>query len=436
MPTRRAFLASVAAFAVASSARAAVVGSDLVPASGDRTETFRAGLAKAVAEKRPFVLAPGSYQIGPIELPDGAQIHGTSGLTTLVLGADGALMAARGAKRIVLSGLAFDGQNRPAGSGATLLAFADVVDLRLLDCVVGRASDIGLLIERCGGRIERCTLGAIGSFGLLARDSRALTIADNTVADCGDGGILVHRSTPGEDGTVVRGNRVERIRARSGGTGQVGNGINVYRAHSVAILENRITDCAFSGIRVNGGSNARILGNEVLRSGETALYVEFEFQGAVVANNIVDGAVNGISVVNSQQGGRLATVSGNLVRNLKRSTSSDPKTPAFGIAVEADTAITGNVVEGAPHFGMMLGWGEFLRNVTVTGNVVREAGVGIAVSVVERSGSAVITGNVFQATKSGAIVGFRWGEAATGDLALGGLPIPAHLTIERNRTAP
>ena len=34
------------------------------------------------------------------------------------------------------------------------------------------------------------------------------------------------------------------------------------------------------------------------RSGETAIYAEFAFQGAVIGSNIVDGAANGISVVN------------------------------------------------------------------------------------------------------------------------------------------
>jgi uncharacterized secreted repeat protein (TIGR03808 family) len=436
LPTRRAFLATSLAFAATTPARAAIVGADLLPGAGDRTAEFRAGLAAAVAEKRPFVIAPGTYRIDPVELPDGAQIHGTAGLTTLVAGGEGTLVSGRTAKRLVLSGLAFDGQNRKVGPWGSILAFSDVADLRLLDCIVGRGSDLGVLLDRCGGRIEKCTIASIGSYGLLSRDGRALTIADNTVADCGDGGILVHRAEPGEDGSVVSGNRVERIHAKSGGSGQVGNGINVHRAHDVAILSNRVTDCAFSGIRVNGGSNVRIVANEVQRSGETALYVEFEFQGAVVANNIVDGAVNGISVVNSQQGGRLATISGNIVRNLKRSSGPDPDTPAFGIAVEADTAVTGNVVEGAPKFGMLIGWGEFLRNVTVIGNIVRDAEVGIAVSADDRAGATIIADNIFQATRQGAVVGYRWKTRATGDLTLPDAKVPTRLTIERNRVSP
>ena len=437
MPTRRTFLASSLAFALTpSGVRAAIVGADLMPGGGDRTEEFRAGLARAVAEKRPFVLAPGTYRIGPVELPDGAQIHGTSGATTLAAAADGSFVSARNARRIVLSGLSFDGQNRKVGAPGAVLSFADVTDLRLVDCVVGRGSDIGIYLERCGGRIEKCTIASIANHGILSRDGRALVIADNTVADCGNGGILVHRGAPGEDGSVVRDNRVERIRADAGGTGQVGNGINIHRAHDVAILGNRVTDCAFSGIRVNGGSNVRVVANEVQRSGETALYVEFAFQGAVVANNVVDGALNGISIVNFMDGGRLATVSGNVVRNLRRIEGAEPDFPNFGIAVEADTAVTGNVVEGGARVGMLVGWGEYLRNVTITGNVVRDVGVGVAISIVEKSGTTVISGNAFQATARGAIVGHRWKKAVTGDLAVAGATVPAHLEIVGNRTVP
>ncbi len=432
MPSRRSFLATALAFAAIPPATAAIVGADLEPVNGDRTEAFRAGLAKAVAEKRPFVVAPGTYRVGAIEIPDGAQIHGTAGMTTLVAASDGTFVTARNAKRIVLSGLAFDGQNRKVDPNGAVLAFTDVADLRLVDCVVGRGSGMGLYLERCGGRIEKCTIASIGSYGILARDSRALTIADNGVADCGEGGILVHRGAPGEDGSVVRGNRVERIRATSGGSGQVGNGINIHRAHDVAIVDNRVTDCAFSGIRVNAGSNVRIIGNEILRSGETALYVEFAFQGAVVANNLIDGTANGISVVNFNEGGRLATVSGNIVRNLRPSAVSDPNFPSFGLAVEADTAVTGNVVEEGAQVGMLVGWGEYLRNVTITGNVVRKVGVGIAVTVQERAGTTVIASNVFQATEKGAIVGYHHTRPVTGDLVGGGKEVPAHLRIDGN----
>ena len=38
----------------------------------------------------------------------------------------------------------------------------------------------------------------------------------------------------------------------------------------------------------------------------------------------------------------------------------------IGIYVEADTAVTGNVVESATRAGIMAGWGPYLRDVTIT----------------------------------------------------------------------
>jgi len=74
----------------------------------------------------------------------------------------------------------------------------------------------------------------------------------------------------------------------------------------------------------------------------------------VIANNTIDGAAIGISVTNFEHSGRLAIVQGNLVRNLmRRPAGTNPDDVAgVGIAVEADAAITSDVVEQAPNAGM------------------------------------------------------------------------------------
>ena len=113
-----------------------------------------------------------------------------------------------------------------------------------------------------------------------------------------------------------------------------------------------------------------------------AIYSEFGFQGAVVADNVIDGAETGISVTNFNEGGRLATVRGNIVRNLR--TQRGRARAGNGISVEADTVVSGNVIEGAPLAGISRRLGQYLRNVAITGNVVRDAGYGVAVSVVGR----------------------------------------------------
>jgi uncharacterized secreted repeat protein (TIGR03808 family) len=156
----------------------------------------------------------------------------------------------------------------------------------------------------------------------------------------------------------------------------------------------------------------------------------------VIADNMIDGAETGISVTNFDQGGRLATVHGNIVRNLgTRRANRPPEEAGVGIGVEADTVVTGNVIERAPRAGISVGWGQYLRNVAVTGNVVREAGFGVAVSVVAGAGVAVISGNLFAGTTRGAIVGMEWHKAVTGDLTLAGAERYPQLRISGNQVS-
>ncbi len=234
------------------------------------------------------------------------------------------------------------------------------------------------------------------------------------------------------------GNRIERIRADSGGTGQYGNGVNVFQAHGVTVAQNRIVDCAFTAVRANSADNIQIVANNCARLGEMAIYSEFAFEAAVVANNIVDTAASGISIANFNEGGRIATVTGNVVRNLTGVGPYETQPPGFGIgiSIEADVAATGNVIEGAPLAGFWLGFGPYLRDVSVTGNVIRGAGIGVAVSVVEGTGSAIIANNMISGSTEGAIFGMRWAERATGDLARTGSRDFPSLLINGNQTNP
>jgi uncharacterized secreted repeat protein (TIGR03808 family) len=211
----------------------------------------------------------------------------------------------------------------------------------------------------------------------------------------------VWRSAVGEDGTIVASNRIERIEARSGGSGENGNAINVFRAGSVIVSGNRIVDCAYSAIRSNSGSNCQMLGNSCTGLGEVALYAEFSFEGAVIANNLVDKAATGIAVTNFNKGGRLAVVQGNLVRNLTMRKSADVR--GNGVAVEADSVVSSNVIENAQGYGILAGWFNYLRDVSVTDNLIRNAHIGIGVSADTSAGTALITNNLIAGAKDGAI---------------------------------
>jgi uncharacterized secreted repeat protein (TIGR03808 family) len=75
------------------------------------------------------------------------------------------------------------------------------------------------------------------------------------------------------------------------------------------------------------------------------------------------------------------------------------------------------VIENAPSFGIVAGWGRYLRDVALTGNVVRNAAVGIGISVVPGAGTALVNGNMISGSTKGAVVGLDHATPITADLA-------------------
>ena len=410
--------------------------SDLLPdTADDQSRRLQAAIDSSARAGRILRLPAGTFHFSNLTLPDGTRLTGVPGATRLVYTGRGHGLLAEAGRMVRLEGLTIDGANQRLGDHVRGLVHLRFIEQAVLDevTVTGSARD-GLVVEGCGGRIERCDISGAADSGIFAVESRALSISDNFIHDNGNGGILVHRWTPGPDGTIVSGNRVARISARSGGTGQNGNGINLFRAGDVTVSDNHVSDCAFSAIRANSASNVQIVSNKALGSGETALYSEFAFEGALIANNLVDGGTMGVSVANFASGGRLAVISGNLIRNLTTNAPYKQTNSGFGIgiAVEADASVTGNTIEGAPKWGIMAGWGPYLRDVAITGNVIRDAGLGVAVTVVEGAGTALISDNVFARTAGGAVIGTRWNDAVTEDMTRTGASAWPHLTVERN----
>jgi uncharacterized secreted repeat protein (TIGR03808 family) len=342
----------------------------------------------------------------------------------------GPIIAATGPGSFSVSDLTLEGG--PEGDPARPLFLATgIPELELSRISVTGARGVALRLERCGGRVERCRI-TNADVAIHSLDATGLTLVGNDIRACLNNGIQVWRSSAGHDGTQVLANRVAGIQARAGGSGEYGNGINVFRAGNVMVGQNTIRDCDFSAVRGNAASNIQIIGNHCTQLREVAIFVEFGFEGAVVANNIAEGASAGISVTNFDHGGRLASVTGNVLRNLFR--RPDPLTgkinQGYGIGVEADTVVTGNVVEGAEFAGLLLGYGPYLRDVLCANNLVRSCGVGIAVSVAPRAGAAQITGNTVAACKA-ALVGFAWDEPVAPDLVSSRARYP-QLTVTGN----
>ncbi|GKX34542.1 MAG: Tat protein [Rhizobiaceae bacterium MnEN-MB40S] len=383
----------------------------------------------------PVFIPPGDFVVSNVTLPALVHLRGVPGLSRLIYGGGDHFLRAENASDIRLAGLTLDASgHRLADDCRGAVEAVNTVNVDISGCAIVDSRKHGVALEACGGSITGTSISATASAGIYCVDGSAVRIADNRVFNCGNGGVLVHRWRPGPDGAIVSGNRVTGIRADDGGTGQHGNGINVYQADNVMITGNHVADCAFSAIRSNSGSGVQIVSNQCLASGETAIYSEFAFQGAIVANNLVDGAANGISIANFNQGGRLAVVSGNIIRNIVNEGPYDPVGPGFGwgIAAEADTSVNGNVLDTIARFGMLIGWGPYLRGVSVTDNIVRNSLIGVAVTVVDGAEATQIANNIFQNTLRGAIVGYRWQERITRDMIAGGAQDYPHLTVFGN----
>ena len=410
----------------------------VVPGSpDDQTVAFQKLLNVSAERDAPVFLPGGVYKVSKLNFPRRTRLIGVPGSTRLAFNGVGYLAKAERADIIHVHGIIFDGLGFPLSEeGQGLLTVNTVRDLRLSSCDFVGSGLHGVDLVGAKGTIRECRFRKIVDTAIFSKQSRGMTITDNDIAECGNGGILVHRFTTGEDGSVVTNNRIEGIKSTNGGTGQWGNGVNVYQAHGVMVANNKIADCAFSSVRVNAGHNVQIIGNNCSRSGETAIYGEFTFEGAVVANNVIDGGTIGVSLANFNEGGRLATVNGNIIRNLMNKlpykNPSDFK-PGIGIYAEADTIINANAIENTPQAGIHVGWGEFCRDVIVSNNVVRAVPWGVTASVVKGSRNVLVRDNLFSEISKQAVTGFEWIKPVTRELIGARRTGYDHLSVSGNR---
>lgn len=403
-------------------ASGAVAASGNAPASGltgdtarDETLRLQQAIDAAAASRQPLVLPRGRFAVSSIRLRSGSRLYGAGPATRIEHLGGGPAIEIGDAADVVVADLAIAG-GKPIVRGRGLIEAAGAQRLVLENLHVTGSPANSIMLERTSGVITRCTIERAAKAAIWSLDAAGLEISHNTVLDCANNGILVWRSSVGEDGTLVIANRIERIAAADGGSGQNGNGVNVFRAGGVIVSGNKISACAYSAVRANSASNVQIIGNSAYRMGEVALYAEFAFEGAVIASNLVDGAATGISVTNFNEGGRLAVVQGNIVRNLVRR-EGHQDVCGDGICVEADAAVTGNIVEGAPTTGLVIGFGRYCRDITATGNVLRRCGIGIGVTADASAGPVLIAQNLISSAHNGAIRTLDHGRPVGPDLA-------------------
>jgi uncharacterized secreted repeat protein (TIGR03808 family) len=401
----------------------------------DQTKNFQRAIDEAARTQVPLALPPGVYRTGMLRLQSGTQLVGVRGATRLVFNGGPSMLQGEGAGSVGLSGIIFDGGGIPLPTRRGLVHCLGGRDVRIIDCEFTASGGNGIWLEQISGDISGNIFTNMAATAVVSFHAQGLIVSRNTIAGTNDNGIEILRTAIGDDGTLVADNRIEDIKAGPGGSGQYGNAINAFRAGNVIVRGNRIRNCDYSAVRGNSASNIHISGNSVSNVREVALYSEFSFEGAVIANNTVDGAAVGISVCNFNEGGRIAVVQGNIIRNLipKRPIGTAPDDAAgVGIYIEADSSVTGNVIENAPSFGIIAGWGKYLRDVAITGNVIRSAFAGIGVSVVPGAGTALVNNNMISETPRGAVVGLDHARAITADLSVDGAQRYAQVVVGTN----
>jgi uncharacterized secreted repeat protein (TIGR03808 family) len=401
----------------------------------DQTKSLQRAIDEAARAQVPLALPPGVYRTGMLRLQSGTQLVGVRGATRLVFNGGASMLQGEGAGSVGLSGISFDGGGIPLPTRRGLVHCLGGRDVRITDCELTGSGGNGIWLEQVSGDISGNIFSNMAGTAVVSFDALGLIVSRNTITGTNDNGIEILRTAIGDDGTLVADNRIEDIKAGPGGSGQYGNAINAFRAGNVIVRGNRIRNCDYSAVRGNSASNIQISGNSVSNVREVALYSEFSFEGAVIANNTVDGAAVGVSVCNFNEGGRIAVVQGNIIRNLipKRPIGTAPDDDAgVGIYIEADSSVTGNVIENAPSFGIIAGWGKYLRDVAITGNVIRNAFVGVGVSVVPGAGTALVNNNMISETPRGAVVGLDHARAVTADLSIAGSQQYAQVVIGTN----
>jgi uncharacterized secreted repeat protein (TIGR03808 family) len=382
----------------------------------DQSEALRKAVAAAGGIGLPLFIPAGTYTVNHIDLPSGITLYGVRGATVLRSAIEAPVITAYGARSVTVRNLVVDGNG--AGGNVEnpgLLVFGVCENLLVENLELRNGIAAGVHLERATGSIGSCDISGF-SDGIFSLDSGGMILSRNRIRDCTSGGIRVWTSDDGaHDGSIVTENQISGV-GFTAGDGQNGNGINVYRASGVTVANNHIEHCAFSAIRLNSTTDTIVSGNHCLDSSEVAIFSEFAFSGSVIADNIIDGAAQGISMTNFDSNGRLATCTGNIVRNILPASPTNPDTVPVGISAEADAVIANNVVEAVPGVGIAAGWGPYLRDVSVTGNVARDCDIGIGVSVAPGAGAAMISDNLVSGARRAGIAGLEWDRLVSTDL--------------------
>jgi uncharacterized secreted repeat protein (TIGR03808 family) len=190
-------------------------------APDDQSQIFQRAIEQAAAARAILRLPPGFYRAGALQLPPYAAIKGVAGATRIVMAGGPSMMSATGSDHVAVTGIVLDGAGIPLPERRGLLHVTQGRAIRVADCEIVSSGRNGVSLESVEGEVNANTISG-GDAAIFSIDARGLKISGNTIRGPGNGGILVWRSAPGDDGTLIVDNRIEGVMNKAGGSGQWG----------------------------------------------------------------------------------------------------------------------------------------------------------------------------------------------------------------------
>ncbi len=388
-------------------------------------------LDAARSQGRPLFFQPGTYDSGTTTIltSNGGgkplQARAVPGSVVLRFTGSNIFFRIEGQADVRFDGLTFDGQNRPltdyvSQRPAFIAVAANARNVAFENCAIVNSPGIGIYVASGAEALIRGSSLSAHSIGIWSENAKISVLA-RSLDSMANNGIAIWRDSITGDSSTISGNLINGIETAAGGTGQNGNGVSIFRAVGVTVTDNKIFATKYSAVRCNGGGLYNICNNNIYNTREVAIFIEapgagIDLTGCVVSNNCLDTVGNGINVANSGQfsdgTARSVVIEGNRISNILNNPIPDagyypPSTIGNGITVEQDCVVSGNLIESAARVGIQAGVNTGARDLVLTGNLVRNAAIGIGVSndaVTGADRSIVVSGNVVRACSIGGIV--------------------------------
>ena len=356
----------------------------------------------ARAANLPLHLKPGTYTTNKVDV----LTSNGGGNPLILIGASGTvivqlasvqpyLLSVSGVYGTNIENIIFDGGNitlNDTGSQfPAVVRFSGDITYQVRNCVFRNSPFSGISATAGAHGIVTHSQFFSLRYGFTTLDC-GCTFEKNRVVTCTYGGIYVWTTSAYAIQARIADNFIQNIQnVPPLGSGEYGNGISIYRAGGVSIVNNTIYQCALSAIRINGGSNCQVLGNRSWSSGDAGIFLESPGAdvatiGHIVANNIIDAGFTGINAANVGMYGdgvtRRITIANNQITNAT----------TVGIIGEGGVTFTGNSVENCP-IGISAGTNDAAFDLTVTGNFLRNCKMGIGYSWHSSAVGMLVSGN-------------------------------------------